>query len=283
MLDIFTWFLIAVLFTWTFYSLLFFTFFWYEAVNGRYWEKIAEKYSINLKLFSVRAILTSICNLAKVWIYWPFRYVSNYWVLPESSPSRTPIVFVHGYFHNRSAWVKYFRWLKKEGFTHLLALDLKGKFNGIEKYAKQLEKEVEKLTEKYEVNKVDIVAHSMGGLVSRYYIQKLGGSKKVRKLVTLGTPHNGTKVAVFVLGKARPQMLPGSNFLEEISIKDSGSLGGTELTVLYSDADFMIVPSDLARVNAEGIENRCVGLISHIGFIYNKSVFRNVLSILTSD
>ncbi len=276
-------FLVTLLTIWTLYSLFFFTFFWYEAVNGGYWEKIGEKYSINLKVFTVRAIFTSIFNLARVWWYWSYRYVSRYWILPDDKPHHVPVVFVHGYLHNRSAWVKYFKWLKDLGYTHLLAIDLKGKFSAIEEYAEQLSVEVDKLLEKYNVEKVDIVAHSMGGLVVRYYIQKLEGCKKVRKVVTLGTPHNGTKVGVFVAGRARPQMLPNSDFLKGIKLNSLDALSGTELTVLCSDADFMIVPTHLARVDIEGVPNICVGLVSHIGFIYDKHVFQEVLSALRTD
>ncbi|CAM5527705.1 hypothetical protein SMICM304S_05241 [Streptomyces microflavus] len=42
---------------------------------------------------------------------------------------------------------------------------------------------------------VDIVGHSLGGLIARYYVQRLGGDRRVRTLVTLGTPHGGTAVA----------------------------------------------------------------------------------------
>ncbi len=280
--DIICWILVITVAAWTFYSLLFFTFYWYEAVNGRYWEELGRKYSINLNIFAIRSILVSIINLARVWLYWPARYISHYWTLPEEHPTETPIVFVHGYLHNRSAWLRYFKWFKKDGLKHLWTMDLKGKFSGIETYAAQLSDGIDKLLRKYNVDRVDIVAHSMGGLVSRYYVQKLGGSARVRKLVTLGTPHNGTKVAVFVIGKARSQMLPSSDFLTKMEIEQRESLGETELTVLYSDADFMIVPTPLAQVNVEGIRNECVGLVSHIGFIYNRKVYERVLSILTS-
>ena len=274
------WLLVSILGLWTLYSLFFFTFFWYEAVNGRYWEKLGKRYSINLKIFAIRSILSSVFNLARVWFYWPTRYFPRFWVLPDNHPAHVPVVFVHGYLHNRSAWIKYFKWMKKEGFTHLLAIDLKGKFKEIEKYAEQLSVEVDQLLKRYGVNRVDIVAHSMGGLVSRYYIQVLGGKKKVRKCVTLGSPHNGTKVAVFVVGKSRQQMLPGSDFLDKIEITDSKSLGKTRLNVLYSDSDFMIVPTNLGKVIAKGAKNECVGLVSHIGFIYNRGVYKKVLSVL---
>ncbi len=283
MINVFIFVLVIAFTAWFSYSLFFFTFYWYEAVNNGSWEKLGEKYSINLKLFAVRAVLVSIFNLAKVWFYWPTRYIPQCWQLPEEKPTKIPIVFVHGYLHNRSAWIKYSKWLKRDGFRHQLAVDLKGKFARIETYAEQLSREIDDLIKKCQVDRVDIVAHSMGGLVSRYYVQKLGGSGRVRKLVTLGTPHNGTKVAVFIVGKARSEMLPGSEFLRNIKIKDKESLGGSELTVLYSDADFMVVPTALARVDAKGVRNKCVGLISHIGFIYSRKVYDEVLSILNGS
>lgn len=55
--------------------------------------------------------------------------------------------------------------------------------------------------------RVDIIAHSLGGLDSRYALAKLGLAKHVRSLVTIGTPHHGTPLANFAhegpLGFAR--------------------------------------------------------------------------------
>jgi len=58
------------------------------------------------------------------------------------------------------------------------------------------------------LGKVDIVAHSMGGLVARYYIEKLGGRDKVRSLTMLGTPNWGTAVAKLVCRRNGWYQLP---------------------------------------------------------------------------
>lgn len=47
--------------------------------------------------------------------------------------------------------------------------------------------------------KVVLVTHSMGGLVSRYFLEVLGGWRDTRALVTFGTPHRGTPIALDVL------------------------------------------------------------------------------------
>ncbi len=61
---------------------------------------------------------------------------------------------------------------------------------GIEDYSSNLEKQINKITECSGAEKVDIIAHSLGGVVSRYYI-KNSENTKVRKLIMLGTPNNG--------------------------------------------------------------------------------------------
>jgi len=49
--------------------------------------------------------------------------------------------------------------------------------------------------EKLGCDKVNIIAHSMGGLDARYAITRLGLSKRVASLTTIGTPHHGTPIA----------------------------------------------------------------------------------------
>ena len=64
---------------------------------------------------------------------------------------------------------------------------------------------------------MDVVAHSMGGLVARWYIEQLGGEESVHSLVTLGTPHHGTGLGIFARGVVAEQMLPGSTFLKTLA------------------------------------------------------------------
>ena len=63
---------------------------------------------------------------------------------------------------------------------------------GIREHALQLQKEIDKALSNSRYYKVNIIAHSMGGLTARYYINYLGGDKKVHKLIMLGTPNHGS-------------------------------------------------------------------------------------------
>ncbi len=65
--------------------------------------------------------------------------------------------------------------------------------------------------------KFDLVGFSMGGVVCRYYLQRMGGLKRVDHFVTLGTPNHGTWWACLSISPGMPQMRPGSDFLNDLN------------------------------------------------------------------
>ena len=92
---------------------------------------------------------------------------------------------------------------------------------GIREAAGVIARKVEMLIEQTPVRAVNVVGHSMGGLVGLYYVKHLGGRDRVRKLILLGSPVNGTWSAVLglitaPLGRASLQLLPGSGLLREL-------------------------------------------------------------------
>jgi len=93
----------------------------------------------------------------------------------------------------------------------------------------------------------DIVAFSMGGLVSRYYIQKLGGAERVRRFVTISTPNHGT-IWAWLSGRAGvKQMRPGSAMLRELNA-NTNALQQMNYTSIYTPLDLTIVPAASSRM-----------------------------------
>lgn len=125
-----------------------------------------------------------------------------------------PVLMVHGFFCNAAFWVPMRHFLRKKGFgqTYSVTLD-PPLFGDIERFTLRLSKRVEQICEETGSEKVVIVAHSMGGLVSRNYIHNMDGDKRIAKLITLGTPHHGTTIAdtVFFMGRHLRQMRRWSN------------------------------------------------------------------------
>lgn len=95
--------------------------------------------------------------------------------------------------------------------------------------------------------KLDLVGLSMGGLVSRYYVQRLGGMARVQRLVTLGTPHHGTWIAYLSNRRGCVQMRPQSDFLQRLN-QDAAMLDQLKFTSIWTPFDLMIVPATSSQM-----------------------------------
>ena len=89
---------------------------------------------------------------------------------------------------------------------------------------------------------LDFVGYSMGGLVLRYYLQRLGGLERTHRFVTLGTPHRGTWTAYGSNRTSVRQMRPRSTFLQDLDL-DADRLGTICFRSIWTPFDLMIIPA----------------------------------------
>ncbi|NJM98684.1 MAG: alpha/beta fold hydrolase [Phormidesmis sp. RL_2_1] len=87
----------------------------------------------------------------------------------------------------------------------------------------------------------DVVGFSMGGLVSRYYVQRLDRLNRVQKLVTVSTPHQGTLLSLFSHRLGIRQMQPRSTFLRALN-QDCHRLEQLKFVSLWTPFDVLILP-----------------------------------------
>jgi triacylglycerol lipase len=95
--------------------------------------------------------------------------------------------------------------------------------------------------------KFDLVAFSMGGLVSRYYIQNMGGYRRVRHFVTISTPNHGTVWARLSGRAGVKEMRPDSSMLRQLN-GDLGTLAALHYTSIYTPFDLSIIPAVSSRM-----------------------------------
>ncbi|MFI6896174.1 esterase/lipase family protein [Streptomyces sp. NPDC050256] len=168
--------------------------------------------------------------------------------LPTGHPDRPPVVLLHGFIDNRSVFVLLRRSLARHGWHHLESLNYSPLTCDIRTAAELLGRHIEEICARTGHREVDIVGHSLGGLIARYYVQRLGGDRRVRTLVTLGTPHGGTAVAP--LAGAHPivrQMRSGSAPIEELRLPAPGCR--TRFVSFWSELDQVIVPVEAACID----------------------------------
>jgi triacylglycerol lipase len=118
--------------------------------------------------------------------------------MPENIPLKYPIVLVHGIIaHDRPSFIKYWgkipEALRENGARVFLGnTDAWGDY---ESNAKILKTTIDNVLYETNSDKVNIIAHSKGGLDSRYLIWKYGYGGKVASLTTISTPNHGTELA----------------------------------------------------------------------------------------
>jgi len=181
----------------------------------------------------------------------------------------TPILLVHGFFCNGGFWWLLMRRLRRHGFRNLYTINLTPVFGNINLFAEQLEARIDYVLERTGAEQVVLVGHSMGGLVSRAYVQYRGGADKVAKIVTLGTPHHGTRQAKLLHGENVQQMSRTHAWLAKLN-ENEDKPPPVPITSLYSFHDNVVAPHDSAHLaNAKNIALPGLG---HCAMAFSKRI-----------
>jgi hypothetical protein len=158
----------------------------------------------------------------------------------------TPIILVHGIIDNRSVFALLRRALRRRGFGRVVTVNYSSLTGDIRLLADRLGTLVEQVCEETGYERVHVIGHSMGGLVARYYVQRLGGDERVHTLVTLGSPHEGTIPAFALPHPLVRQLRPGSDVIRELQAPAPGCR--TRFVAVWSDLDQMIAPKRSAKI-----------------------------------
>jgi triacylglycerol esterase/lipase EstA (alpha/beta hydrolase family) len=235
---------------------------------------------------------------------------ANDWTCQPSAAHPQPVVLVHGTFADMSnSWQAISPLLKNNGYC-VFALNY-GDYQGsgaigvygvddIRVSAQELSAFVDKVLAATGAAEVDIVGHSQGGMMPRYYVKFLGGAAKVRALVGLSPSNHGTTLnGLFVLSNFFPganqftgafcpaceQQRAGSAFITELN-SGGETVPGVAYTVIQTRYDTVVTPytsAFLAGPNVRNIllQNQCIlDLGDHLSMPYDHIVATDVLNAL---
>ena len=195
----------------------------------------------------------------------------------DASIPRRPVVLVHGWVHNRSAFLLMTRTLRRAGLGPVHAFDYPSVISDLNQVARHLAPVVEHVIGHATANSCVLIGHSMGGLVARQYVQELGGHELVDTVITLGTPHRGTYSAWLGVGRAAEQCRPGSDYLAQL--ERTSRPGLARWISYYSDLDLMITPAVSAKLLTPALDATNVRIrdIGHLSLLMSRSVLADLL------
>ncbi|MEU9202691.1 alpha/beta fold hydrolase [Streptomyces sp. NPDC048332] len=193
----------------------------------------------------------------------------------------TPVVFVHGYTGNASNWTTAKSVFQLNGWSgsKLFAYEYNSYGNNVTN-AQGLATFVNNVKSQTGASKVAIVNHSMGGLVSQYYLKVLGGHSSVSHLASIaGANHGTTFASACLIYTTCQQMYPGSSFISQISAGDE-TPGDTKYATWYSACDGVILPYTSTRLS--GATNNNVVCQTHIGYLADTIVLGQIARFVAS-
>jgi triacylglycerol lipase len=200
------------------------------------------------------------------------------WLPPRTpkggSGSGTPIILLHGLFHNRSCWWWLQLQLRRLGLAPVYAMKLPH-WQGCEQLTEVLAKRVEEVCRHHQVEQVWLVGHSNGGMVARHYLQLGNGDRRVVGCILLAAPNSGSKLAPFAVSGMGLELLPGSPFLRKLA---EASMPQLPMTAIYSRHDNIVIPYESGRLaGAAQIELQGLG---HTAILYHPEAIAAIIGAL---
>jgi pimeloyl-ACP methyl ester carboxylesterase len=205
-------------------------------------------------------------------------------VMADGVLPATPILLVHGYFCNRGLWVQFVQRLAQARLGPIYTINCGPPLGDIELFASQLRERIDHICEVTGSAQINVVAHSMGGLTTRAYLracQREGRAARIENFITIATPHHGTKVSTFGIGRCTRQMRWldwGNRWLSSLAV-DEKNLPKT--LSIYTENDDIVYPSESSRIDWG--DNVMLHGVGHVGMLFDERVMALVVARLRNS
>ena len=196
-----------------------------------------------------------------------------------------PVLLLYGFMSTRRVFNVLEHRLSRDQYC-VWSINLGGIFNafntrGIDDRAELVREKVERLYARFpSMGPLSIIGHSMGGLIGRYYVKRLGGDRRVKNLITLGAPHNGTPSAYWGVmsygwfSRSIWQMTPMSPFIRRL--KMGAFPRNVRFVSIFSKAD-KVNPFPTCILEDDGrsqLLNLEVSNVAHRDYLTNRTVYQ---------
>jgi triacylglycerol lipase len=189
------------------------------------------------------------------------------------------ILMVHGITDTGNVFDTMKSYFQNKGFT-VYTLDLIPNFGiaDLRDLAQQVKLFID--TQFSPDEKIILLGFSMGGLVTRYYLQRLHGLTKVDQYISISAPNNGTNLAYILPLKGIAQMCPHSEFLQDLNHDVKETLGMINFLIIWTPFDAMIIPANSSVLGIGKEVN--IPVLTHKWMLSDTRVFEIIHSFLNS-
>ncbi|HZN14195.1 MAG TPA: alpha/beta fold hydrolase [Acidimicrobiales bacterium] len=196
----------------------------------------------------------------------------------------TPVLLVHGFGHNRSGWFVLDQYLRDAGFTSVHTMNYDPFRHDVPELAEMLRDRVEELCAITGSAKVNVVGHSLGGILLRWYVQELGGDTRVDHAITVASPHEGTRLARPSRRSRIAGELAPNSWLQQ-RLHRSARLTTVKWTAFYSNLDLLVQPNGSAMIRHPALHatNVLVKDLGHLSIMLSTRVADGIIGALSAS
>jgi len=193
----------------------------------------------------------------------------------RTDPSQPAIVMVHGLYHNRSAWRALTKRLKTHSIPNAYTWAYPSFGRSFEDLVQDCTRALHQVAAVHPGQGIILIGHSLGGLILRQVLCDSNLKNRVLLLLTLGTPHQGTRAARMGIGHLARGLVPRGSIIELVNTMEC-SRGAPGLS-LYSNLDTMVVPAENLRTRETGWQEAETVPTTHVAMLFNPKVCNQVL------
>ncbi len=217
-------------------------------------------------------------------------YADDLWQARPTLDRPYPVILIHGTISSKNVWQNLVHKLRADGFVVFCPDYGTHGTQDIPTSAEDVGAYIEQVLFATGADQVDIVGHSQGGLLARYWINELDGAEHVHHLISLGSPHHGTTLFAMlgvkntagatykmaaaavrrIFGEAGMQQVAGSPILDTLAASPD-TRPGVLYTNFATTNDSTVVPTEhaflsqdeLAPVNNHYLQDLGVSKVKH--------------------
>ncbi len=189
--------------------------------------------------------------------------------LPAAQGASRPVLLLHGWGMNRICMAVLAARLRRDG-RRVVAISYNSYGRDNATKSANVAARLRRLAPSIKGTAMDVVAHSLGGIIVRGLVREQLAGLCFVNIVTLGSPHRGAMLAARLPASIFGQLCPGSDYLRTLG-EDSAALGCVHFTSIYSTFDAVVYPPENCELS--GALNVSVNFPGHLGLLFSDRIY----------
>lgn len=195
-----------------------------------------------------------------------------------ADPAKPPLLLIHGIYDNPSSWAYLRPKLEQHGYR-TTSFAYHSFFTPLEDIVKKLDAAIRELETRHPGHKPVVIAHSLGGIIARLWLLNPRNEKRIQGIITIATPHSGSRLATMAPGKLVKQIAPLADVITQLNKESTPP--HIPCVSLCSNTDEAVLPA-ASLLPPEGWRLRLMEQTSHVGILFRRVTAKALLEELSA-